>query len=89
MNSCLFRIYLIAFTFHSYIMQMASMNSCLFRIYPIALTSKADSHEDAPFCIAPFISFFDSGVNSSSSSLWLFQHFVFLWSYSAFHVPGI
>jgi len=37
------------FTFHPYLMQIASVNSCLFSAYPIALISKADSQEDAPF----------------------------------------
>jgi len=36
----------------------------LFIAYPIALIGKADSQEDAPFSIAPFISCCDSGVIS-------------------------
>jgi len=36
-------------------MQIASVNSCLFSAYPIALIGKADSQENAPFSIAPFI----------------------------------
>jgi len=37
------------FTFHPYLMQIASVNSCLFNSYPIALIGKDDSQEDAPF----------------------------------------
>jgi len=44
------------FTFHPYLMQIASVNSCLFSVYPIVLIGKAGSQEDAPFSIAPFIS---------------------------------
>ena len=47
-------------------MQTASVNSCLFSAYPIALIGKADSQEDAPFSIAPFMSCCDSGVNSTT-----------------------
>jgi len=54
------------FTFHPYLMQIASVNSCLFSAYPIALIGKADSHEDAPFTTAPFISSESlEGLNSS------------------------
>ena len=54
------------FIFHPYLMQTASVNSCLFSAYPIALIGKADSQEDAPFSIAPFMSCCDSGVNSTT-----------------------
>jgi len=50
------------FTFHPYLMQIASVNSCLFIAYLIALIGNADSQElDAPFSIAPFISCCDLG----------------------------
>jgi len=62
------------FTFHPYLMQTASVNSCLFSTYPIALISKADSQEDAPFSIAPFMSCCDSEVSSSDSSSRLFRY---------------
>jgi len=39
----------IPFTFHPYLMQMASMNFCLFSAYLMALISKVDSLEDALF----------------------------------------
>jgi len=52
--------------------QIASVNSCLFSAYPIALIGKADSQEDAPFSIAPFISCCDSGVITTKSSSWMF-----------------
>ena len=41
---------------------------CLFSAYPIVLIGKADSPEDAPFSIAPFLSCCDSGVSSPNSS---------------------
>ena len=62
------------FTFHPYLMQIASVNSCLFSAYPVALIGKTDSQEDA-FSIAPFMSFCDSGVISAKSSSQMFFHF--------------
>ena len=56
-------------------MQIASVNSCFFSAYPIAVIGKADSQEDAPFSIAPFISCCDSGVISAKSSSRMFLHF--------------
>jgi len=58
-------------------MQIASVNSCLFDAYPTALIGKANSQEDAPFSIAPFMSCCDSEVSSFNSSSRLFWHFVF------------
>ena len=58
-----------------HIMQIASVNYCLFSAYPIALIGKADSQQDAPFSIAPFISCCDSGVISAKSSSQMFSHF--------------
>ena len=65
------------FTFHPYLLQIASVNSCLFSAYPIALLGKADNQEDAPFSITTFISFCDSGVISAKSSSRMFLHFAF------------
>ena len=57
-------------------MQTALVNSCLFGAYPIVLIGKADSQEDAPFSIAPFMSCCDSGVISAKkSSSQMFLHF--------------
>jgi len=42
------------YTFHPYLMQMASVNSCLFSAYPITLIDKADSQEDASFSFVPY-----------------------------------
>jgi len=42
------------YTFHPYLMQMASVNSCLFSAYPITLIGKADSQEDASFSFVPY-----------------------------------
>jgi len=60
------------------LMQIASVNSCLFSAYPIALIGKADSQEDAPFSIVPFVSCCDSGVISAKSSSRMFLHFSYL-----------
>ena len=65
------------FTFHAYLMQIASVNSCLFSAYLIALIGKADSQEDGPFSIAPFMSCFNSGVIFAKSSSRMLLHFSF------------
>jgi len=67
-------------------MQTASVDSCLFSAYPVALIGKADSQEDAPFSIAPFMSCCDSGVIFPKVFHGCFC--IFLTLYSVFHVSG-
>jgi len=65
------------FIFHPYLMLMASMNSCLFSSYQFALIGKAESQENAPFSMAPFISCYDSGDSSSNIFFQQLQRFAF------------
>jgi len=74
------------FTFHPYLTQIASVNSCLFGAYPTALIGKADSQEDAPFSIAPFMSYCDSGIISTKSSSRMFLYFSFFFCHILFFV---
>ena len=74
------------FIFHPYLMQTASVNSCLCSAYLVTLIGKANSQEDAPLSIAPFMSCCDSGVISAKSSSWMFLHFLLL--YYVFRVSG-
>ena len=60
------------------------LNSCLFSAYPIALIGKADSQEDAPVSIVPFMSCCDSEVISAKISSYMI--FILLFSYSVFCV---
>ena len=66
----------ITFILHPYLMQTAFVNTCLFTD-SIALIGKANSQEDAPFSIAPFMSCCDSGINSPKSFSRMFWHFAF------------
>ena len=79
------------FTFYPYLMQIASVNSCLFSAYLIALIGKADSQEDAPFSIAPFIQLLwlrGHFLQNFITDVNVFAFFIFLLSYSVFYVSG-
>jgi len=58
-------------------MQTASVNSCLFSAYLVTLIGKADSQEDPPFSIAPFMSCCDSVISTCNSSSQTFLRFSF------------
>ena len=65
-------------------MQIASVNYCLFSAYPIALIGKADSQEDDPFPIAPFMTCCDSFPPKVHHGFFC----IFLFTYSVFCVSG-
>ena len=74
------------FTFHPYLMQIASVNSCLFSAYPITLIGKADSQEDTPFPLLLLLVVVTQGSFPPKVLHGCF--FIFLLLYSVFSVSG-